>query len=666
MIEFEEVSDGLKIYFKNHLILYHTAKKPCVAIGKGSARFKTRFGGFKINEKFKTRILLPDYEIVYQSQDKVVIEFTRKGEELHLTLKIVNDRLEIIPECQSSDMNRFWIIFAAKSDEAIFGCGEQYSEFNLKGKNVPLWSEEQGNCRGSPKWLTALLNVIYLGGHWYSTYYPLPTFISSLNYFCHVDTSAYAEFNFKNKEFHELYFFDIPEKIIIGKYDTAVSTVSALSDLLGKQPLLPEWAYDGVWLGIQGGKDIVEQKLKLCLDKGVVVSAVWCQDWQGVRMRFKSKRLFWNWIYDKELYPELPSYIKTLNNEGIKFMGYINPFLATDGELYKKASEEDYLIKDKEGNDYLMNTGNGESTLLDLSNPVTIEWIKAIIKEQMIDIGLSGWMADFGEYLPTDAILHSGESAETFHNKYPTIWAKTVYDAIREAGKLGEIISFNRSGYTLTSRYSTLMWAGDQVVDWNIDDGLASVIPAALSLGLCGIGYHHSDIGGYSTFFKYKRTPEVFMRWVEQSVFTMAMRTHEGNIPERNIQFDDERVIGHFARMSHIHVHLKPYLKELSMEYQENGIPPMRPCYLHYENDTKLHFLKYQYLFGRDLLVAPVIKPKQNKMKVYFPNDNWIHIWSGKMFTKGWNTVDSPIGQPPVFYRIGSNFKELFEHIKEI
>ena len=666
MIRLEQVPNGIKIYFKSLLILDHSIEKPCVAIGKGSAKFKTRYGGFKIKQKINKRIFLADFKIVYNSQDKIVIEFTNKGEKLHLTLKVLNEMLEIYPECLNSEINRFWIFFHAIVDEAIFGCGEQYSEFNLKGKNVPLWSEEQGNCRGTPKWLTALLNIIYLGGHWYTTYYPQPTFISSSNYFYHVDTSAYAEFNFKEKNKHGLYFFELPEKFIIGKYDTAVSTVSALSDLLGKQPILPEWAYDGVWLGIQGGKDIVDQKLRLCLEKGVIVSAVWCQDWEGIRMRFSSKRLFWNWIYDKELYPELPSYIKSLNKEGIRFMGYINPFLATDGEIYRQASEGGYCIKDKDGNDYYMNTGNGETTLIDLSNPETIKWIKEVIKEHMIDIGLSGWMADFGEYLPTDAILHSGESAETFHNKYPTIWAKTVYEAIIESGKLGEIISFNRSGYTSTSKYSTLMWAGDQVVDWNIDDGLASVIPAALSLGICGIGYHHSDIGGYSTFFKYKRTPEVFMRWAEHSVFTMAMRTHEGNIPERNIQFDDERVIGHFAKMSHIHVHIKPYLKELSKEYQETGIPPMRPCYLHYETDTILYSLKYQYLFGRDLLVAPVIKSKQRKMKVYFPNDNWIHIWSGKMFNKGWNVVDAPLGQPPVFYRIGSKYKKLFEQIKEI
>ena len=676
MIRLEKVPDGFKIYFNDHLFIHHTNKKPCVALGKGSAKYKTRFGGFKIKQSLKMREGLNKSKILSQSPEEgIEIELIGEEEKLNLTIEVVDDKLEIVPKCSNPEINRFWITFEALPDEAIFGCGEQFSELNLKGKNVPLWSEEQGLCRGSPKWLTAALNLIYIGGHWYNTYFPQPTFISTKNYYCHVDTSAYAEFNFKKKNLSELYFFEIPERISIGKYDTAVSTVSALSELLGKQPELPEWAFDGVWLGVQGGKDVVEEKLKLCLYKGVKVGAIWCQDWEGIRMRLKSKRLFWNWIYDKELYPELPSYIKSLNEKGIRFMGYINPFLATDGELYEQASEGGYCIKDQEGNDYAMSTGNGETTLIDLSNPETIKWIKSVIKEHMIGIGLSGWMADFGEYLPTDAVLHSGESAEKFHNKYPAIWSQTVYEAIKEAGKLGEVISFNRSGYTTTSKYSTLMWAGDQLVDWNIDDGLASVIPAGLSLGLCGIGYFHSDIGGYSTFFKFKRTPELFMRWAEHSAFTMVMRTHEGNIPERNVQFDDDvptkygknySVVDHFAKMSQIHVHLKPYKIFLSKEYQETGLSPMRPCYLHYEDDPNLHFIKYIYLFGRDLLVAPVIKPDRDQWELYFPDDTWVHIWSGKEYTKGWNTVDAPVGQPPVFYRKGSNFEGLFKEIKDI
>jgi len=107
-------------------------------------------------------------------------------------------------------------------------------------------------------------------------------------------------------------------------------------------------------------------------------------------------------------------------------------------------------------------------------------------------------------------------------------------------------------------------------------------------------------------------------------------------------------------------------MQYLSNEYIEKGFPPIRACYLHYENDPELHKMKYQYLFGQDLLVAPVIKPNSSEGEVYFPDDIWIHIWSGKEFKKGFNKVKAPIGQPPVFYRKDSKFSELFCKLKDV
>ena len=100
-----------------------------------------------------------------------------------------------------------------------------------------------------------------------------------------MDTTAYTKFDFKKKSHHTLYVWDVPTRIIIGKYNNALETISKLSELLGRQPELPEWVFDGVWLGIQGGTEVVEQKIQRCLERGVPVTAAWCQDWQGIRMR---------------------------------------------------------------------------------------------------------------------------------------------------------------------------------------------------------------------------------------------------------------------------------------------------------------------------------------------------------------------------------------------
>ncbi|MFW9820520.1 MAG: alpha-glucosidase [Candidatus Thorarchaeota archaeon] len=657
MLKFKQITDGFKLYFKEFLFLSHTALNPSFYIGEGIGRFKMHYGHFKIREKLLRKISLEKYELLSQSNDIIELKLHDNEQELNVKIEIENDNLRINCSCSDSKINRFWLRIPAKKEEAIYGCGEQFSELNLRGKDVPLWVEEQGVGRGDPP----------ITGDWYTTYYPQPSFVSSKNYFCHCEISSYAKFNFTNPDFHELYIWSIPEWILFGKFETALEVISNLSEYLGRQPKLPDWVYDGVWLGVQGGKEIVEEKINKCIKNDVKIIAVWCQDWQGIHMQGEQKRLIWNWEYDENLYPDLPVYIKNLNSRGIKFLGYINSMLAKDEEQYIDAIKKDLCVKDKYGKLYKIITDSGEKSLLDLSNPLTIQWLKKVIKEHMINIGLSGWMADYGEYLPVDSIIFSGEKAELFHNKYPVIFAKANLESIEESGKLGDIIFFTRAGYSKISRYTTLVWAGDQLVNWSMHDGLATVIPAGISLGFCGIGYFHFDIGGFHSFGDYIRDKEVFMRWTELSAFTMIMRTHESIKPYQNWQFDsDDETLSHFSRMSQIYVYLKPYMQKLSEEYIEIGIPPIRACYMHYENDPELHKIKYQYLFGSDLLVAPVIKPNLTEWKVYLPDDKWIHLWSENSYKGGWVTVEAPLGKPPVFYREASAYSTLFKSIKDI
>lgn len=124
---------------------------------------------------------------------------------------------------------------------------------------------------------------------------------------------------------------------------------------------------------------------------------------------------------------------------------------------------------------------------------------------------------------------------------------------------------------------------------------------------MTGHGLHHSDIGGYTTLFEMKRSKELLLRWCDFSAFTPMMRTHEGNRPGDNWQFDgDADTIAHFARMTTVFTTLKPYIKAAVAQNAKSGLPVMRPLFLHYEDDARAYTLKYQYLFGRDLLVAPV------------------------------------------------------------
>lgn len=211
----------------------------------------------------------------------------------------------------------------------------------------------------------------------------------------------------------------------------------------------------------------------------------------------------------------------------------------------------------------------------------------------------------------------------------------------------------------MTPKYSTMMWNGDNHVDFSMDNGLPSVIPAMLSLTCSGFGLSHSDIGGYTTFGKLARSPELYMRWCELAAFSPIMRSHEGNNPDLNAQFDaNEQVLKHQTKMSKIHAALKPYIKQAVKENAEKGIGVVRPLFFYYDEELA-YKESYEYMLGRDILVAPVIRPGATAREVYLPNDEWVQFGTGTRYGGGEMFVFAPLGEPAVFYRRNASEKVL-------
>lgn len=669
-LELQQHQDGFTLLFQQRVLLQHTTAAPCLWVGCGKADIDMFRGNFSIKDQLSEKLALTEAQIIPQGEGWL-IRFSR-GDVAHSTLEISTDaagRLEMQLRNSDKHNNRMWLRLAAQQEDHVYGCGEQFSYFDLRGKPFPLWTSEQGVGRNKQTYVTWQADCKEnAGGDYYWTFFPQPTFVSSQKYYCHVENSCYMNFDFSAPEFHELAIWEDQAVLRFDCANTYISLLEKLTALLGRQPELPDWVYDGVILGIQGGTEACQQKLDIMREHGVKVSGIWAQDWEGRRITSFGKRLMWNWRWDSELYPELDKRIPQWKKEGVRFLGYINPYVAIEKELYAEAAEKGYLTKDFSGNDYQVEFGEFYAGVVDLTKPEAYDWYKNVIKKNLIEFGLDGWMADFGEYLPTDTVMHNGVDAEIMHNAWPALWAKCNYDALAESGKLGEIMFFMRAGYTGSQKYSVMMWAGDQNVDWSLDDGLASVIPAALSLAMTGHGLHHSDIGGYTTLFDMKRSKELLMRWCEFCAFTPVMRTHEGNRPDDNWQFDhDVETIRLFARMSHVFCALKPYIKQAVALNTQSGLPVMRPLFLHYEDDAQTYSLKYQYLFGRDLLVAPVHEQGRTDWTLYLPKDNWINLWTGEPHSGGCEvTVAAPIGQPPVFYRASSEWAELFASLRTL
>lgn len=670
-VQLQKLPDGFTLMYNEIPLLKHTSKSPMLFVGYGEERISMYRGNFDIQDNLIERIPLRHCEMFpHEEGYELAFSYVKALDPVvRLMLRVNQDRLELLFEAADDHLNRLWFRVAADPEEKVYGCGEQMSYFNLRGRHFPLWTSEPGVGRNKKTYVTWQADVEgRAGGDYYTTNYPQPTFVSSRKYYCHVETTAYADFDFRHSDYHELQIWEIPRSILFESAGTFIELMGKITGYFGRQPQLPEWTYNGIWLGIQGGTDIVEQKLAKALDKGVKVGAVWCQDWQGKRITSFGKRLMWNWRWNPEEYPDLDRKIKEWKKQGIRFLGYINPYLAVEGDLYQTARERGYLVLSESGEVYLVDFGEFYCGIVDFTNPEAFEWYKTVIQENLIDFGLDGWMADFGEYLPTDAVLHNRVDASLMHNAWPLLWAKANYEAVSDAGKLGEIVFFMRSGFSGVQSYCTLLWAGDQSVDWTLDDGLPSVIPAALSAGIMGNGLHHSDIGGYTSLYGNRRTKELFMRWAEMAAFTPVMRTHEGNRPDDCWQFDsDDETLEHLARMTQIYVMLAPYTRDLVRMNAERGIPVQRPLFFHDEEDEASYHEQYEYLYGPDVLVAPVYKPGADRWEVYLPAGDWIHFWSGRRFEGRTKVeVNAPIGNPPVFYREDSAYRELFEQIAKL
>lgn len=650
MLSFQLKDNSLFISKYQDIIFKYSVGEDFIVVGKGSNDYKMSHGSFKIKEQIKSTLSLKIENIRFD--DKSVILDLSKGS---CQIDIQNNSMLKFTFSGLDDYNRMYFKIPASKNEYVYGAGENFTEFNLRGKKVNVWVAEHINAIQIAKKLVK--QVVGIKDTTkkqrfsnYETYYAQPTFISSKRYFYHSLTTARSEFDFSNNDFHIVKTDEIAP-FYIGFGDNFEEVLSNLTSIVGCQPLLPNWVYDGHILGVQGGTDVMMSKVNEAIKNGIKVNGVWIQDWEGRRVTAAGKQLYWNWEWDNELYPNLDEKIKELNAMGIKVLGYCNPFLAVEKPLYKYASEKGYCVKDKDGKDYYVTITTFPAAMVDLTNPEAYEWIKSIIKKNMIEFGFSGWMADFGEYLPTDSVLYSGEDAELIHNKWGSLWAKINREAVEEMGMLGEIMFFTRSGYSDTPKYSTMMWCGDNHVDFSIDFGLPSVIPAMLNLTCCGFGLSHSDIGGYTSFFNLKRSEELYCRWCEMNAFSPLMRGHEGLNPDLNAQHDaSAKTFAIDAKMTEYHTALKPYLMD-AVEYNANtGVGVVRPLFFYYD-EQKAYEESYEYLLGRDILVAPVLKANTNTREVYLPNDEWVYLWSGKEYIGGTYTVDSPIGEPPVFIR---------------
>ena len=299
----------------------------------------------------------------------------------------------------------------------------------------------------------------------------------------------------------------------------------------------------------------------------------------------------------------------------------------------------------------MIDQGQFDASLVDLTEPAAQDWMATVIAEEVLAHGVDGFMADFGEALPMDAVLHDGDAA-TVHNAYPRLWAQTVRQGCEQAGR-PDCVTWFRAGTHGMASQTPAFWNGDQMVTWSADDGMASSLLGTLSAGVSGWPVVHSDIGGYTSIDavvkNYVRGEELLARWGEYAAFGPLFRSHEGNRPAENRQVYDPDEIEAFARNSRLFAALAPYREEVLAEAVETGLPVMRHAWLHHPG-TAAAERDDQFLLGEHMLVAPVFEPNATEVAVTFPPGQWVHLPTGERFAgDATRTVAAPIGTPAAF-----------------
>jgi len=442
--------------------------------------------------------------------------------------------------------------------------------------------------------------------------------------------------------------------------------ITEITAYTGRMQAPPTWTQQGAIIGLEGGTEEVSMKLDkiLAVNKAnisVPVSAIWLQDWTGLRHSYDGDRLMWNWQLDYTYYPQWDQLVHSARSSGIRVLTYINPYFSHPfiankpaqssvnyRNLYKEGLDRGYFVQAPGAGSgaYKLWSGSIPFCMLDTTNPAAREWMKDIIKEVLLkQVSSSGFMADFGEYLPFDARLHnSSVSAAEYHNRYPQEWGRVVAEAVSEfqqekvyfqrkrktygdlatfasppesSDDANDIVYFMRSGWMHSPGLKNLVfWLGDQMVSWDRHDGIKSVLVAALSGGIGGHSLTHSDIGGFTMSdvgpLIYIRSTELLLRWIELAAFGSALfRSHVGlSTSPRNAQlYDSEATTLHFAKFASIFAFLAPYRSALLADASQKGWPLMRHMAAHFAYDPKVWPLTQQFLFGEDFLVAPVLDP---------------------------------------------------------
>lgn len=552
--------------------------------------------------------------------------------------------LAVLVTAADGAVNRTRYSVPCSGDDHFAGFGEHAQDVDHVGQAFPLWVSEPGIGKSEDE---SQGDDWFLTGTRHATSYPDPFFVRPDPLGVELVTESRVEVDLCTSDRWSTSVWSGASEILFYDVATPLEAVQKHALRSGTPVLPPEWAF-APWNDAVGGADRVRAVAGGLREAGATTGVIWTEDWKGGVESAYGYHLLPNWEVDEVLYPDAAGIAADLAANGFAWFAYFSPFVVEGNSSWDEAS--DFVIRNADGSPYLFTGMTFEPTsVLDLTRSDAREWAESKM-QAAVDIGFSGWMADYGEWLPTDAVLADGSALDE-HNAYPLWWQETNAAVLNGQGGTTDGVMFTRSGWTGSPTLSPVGWAGDQRTSFDADDGLPSVIPMGIGAGIAGVPLYTHDIGGYQSIGNEPSTKELWWRWCTLGAMTPIMRTHHGAFAADDWQFDsDEETLALYARWSRIHGQLAPYLRGLALVAQTLGTPVVRAPFLTYPEESWGRM--DAWLLG-DLLVAPVMEEGALSRRVDLPTGPaWYDYWTGAPAASGDYSV--PLDSIAVFAPAGA------------
>lgn len=590
--------------------------------------------------------------VVSQGGSSLVLAVEGPGIAADVEVALAGPRLSLHVKTRETDgqptLNKTTLAFGSPGTERFFGMGERFGASDHRGFSLYSYAEE-GALGGGESAPPGPTNPYPNGPS--MTYFPVPFFLSTRGYGVHLATTYRTEVHFASEGQDAWRAAVNAGRLDLTVYvsDDPLKTLASYTEDTGR-PLVPApWVFG--------------------LRRRVGVNAKVGDALEHELMR--KKKIPCTGIDDAVHFlpalshlgreAELMQWTSTLHALGYKAFAYNNPYVAADDA--KAAADFDHgksqglFIKKPDGQPALTYFISGKLLTLatiDLTNPAGVSWFQDLLRRTLA-LGYDGWMHDFGEYVPRDAVLFDGRRGDEFHNAFPVLSAKAAHD-LMEQERPGDHLFFVRSGGAGTQRYAPAVWGGDAEATFDETQGLPSALRSGVSLSTSGVPYWGSDMTGFKCLSNDPRDKDVFLRWVELGAVSPIMM--EQNACSNPLSpgktkwslWQDDETIDVYRTWASFHTRLQPYFLVLAREANRSGTPLMRHPFLVHPREAAAWAVDDAFWLGDALYAAPVVRRARTERRVWLPPGSFLDLDDGKPYTGGAEvTVAAPLAKLPLF-----------------